>query len=165
MIIPAHEPNAGIPPDSRFRSGSATSKAVASFHIVVYSPPGITSPSTAVSSSGRRTLTGVAPVCASARRCSTTSPCNARTPTTGTEPTDNLPDGSPLTLRVIATPSPAGTPQPSAVFHTAPPARWYRPGAGDLGLRLRGGGLRLLGRLLASGRGLALRPAGGLPLA
>src|SRR6185437_12490171 len=92
MIIPAQEPNAGIPPDSRLRSGSATSKAVVSFHIVVDSPPGITSPSTADSSSGRRTLTGVAPVRASARRCSATSPCNARTPTTGADPTENLRD-------------------------------------------------------------------------
>src|SRR5262249_44062533 len=86
MIIPAQEPNAGIPPDSRLRSGSATSNAVLSFHMVVDSPPGITRPSTAASSSGRRTRSGAAPVSASARRCSTTSPCSARTPMTGADP-------------------------------------------------------------------------------
>ena len=48
MIIPAQDPNAGIPPAIRLRSGSSMSKATASFHIVVDSPPGMISPSTAV---------------------------------------------------------------------------------------------------------------------
>src|ERR1039457_5411443 len=83
MIMPAHDPNAGIPALIRFRSGSIRSKITASFHIVVDSPPGMTSPSTASSSSGRRTGTADAPTTASAARCSDTSPCSASTPTTG----------------------------------------------------------------------------------
>ena len=45
--------------------------------------PGITSPSTAASSSGRRTVTASAPCSRSAARCSRTSPCRASTPMTG----------------------------------------------------------------------------------
>src|ERR1700730_11327857 len=83
MIMPAQEPNVGIPPLIRLRSGSIRSKMTASFHIVVDSPPGMIRPSTASSSSGLRTGTGRAPTAASADTCSDTSPCSASTPTTG----------------------------------------------------------------------------------
>src|SRR5262249_36492864 len=58
MIIPAQEPNTGSPAPTRLRSGSIRSEIAASFHIVVDSPPGMTSPSTSSSSSARRTVTG-----------------------------------------------------------------------------------------------------------
>src|SRR6266853_1555484 len=100
MIIPAHEPNAGIPPDSRLRSGSATSKAVASFHIVVDSPPGITSPSTAASSSGRRTqMLHDVPL----QREYPDDRCRPHDRTSVTHPT--------LTSRVVTTANPARTPR------------------------------------------------------
>src|SRR5260221_6339466 len=83
MIIPAQEPNAGMPAPRRLRSGSIRSKITASFHIVVDSPPGITSPSTPSSSPGLRTGTGRAPAARSAARCSATSPCSASTPMAG----------------------------------------------------------------------------------
>src|SRR5258708_11169495 len=83
MIIPAQEPNAGMPELSRLRSGSIRSKITASFHIVVDSPPGITSPSTPSSSPGLRTGTGREPAARSAARCSATSPCSASTPMAG----------------------------------------------------------------------------------
>src|SRR5450755_768356 len=83
MIIPAQEPNAGRPADSILRTGSSMSKETASRQRVVDSPPGITSPSTDSSSSGRRTAMARAPACPSARTCSRTSPCRARTPMSG----------------------------------------------------------------------------------
>ncbi len=45
MISPAHEPNAGRPSAMSLRIGSSRSNAVASFHSVVDSPPGMTRPS------------------------------------------------------------------------------------------------------------------------
>ena len=74
MIIPAQEPNTGMPALIRLRSGSTSSKIAASFQIVVDSPPGMIRPSTAASSAGRRTGTGRAPAAVIARRCSATSP-------------------------------------------------------------------------------------------
>src|SRR5690606_34431539 len=50
------------------------------------SPPGITSPATVSSSSGRRTATVSAPSSFSTARCSRTSPWSARTPTLGALP-------------------------------------------------------------------------------
>src|SRR6185437_14574854 len=84
MISPAHEPNAGMPPAISLRIGSSRSNAVASFHRVVDSPPGMTSPSAASISVRRRTGVAVAPASSSARRCSRTSPCRASTPMAGT---------------------------------------------------------------------------------
>ena len=55
MISPAQEPKAGMPPAISLRSGSSSSNAVASFHSVVDSPPGMTRPSTASISLRRRT--------------------------------------------------------------------------------------------------------------
>src|SRR5262249_41849239 len=80
MIIPAQDPNAHIPEPIRLRSGSIRSKITASFHIVVDSPPGMTSPSTRSSSSARRTVPGRAPAADSAPPCSAMSPCNTATP-------------------------------------------------------------------------------------
>ncbi len=60
-IMPAQVPNAGIPAAILERSGSISSKIRASLAIVVDSPPGRTSPSTAASSDSRRTATGRAP--------------------------------------------------------------------------------------------------------
>ena len=91
MIIPAQEPNAGIPAAIRLRTGSINSNAVASFHIVVDSPPGMTRPSTASSSYGRLIAAGWAPAALSARTCSRTSPCRASTPMTGLVDTGNPP--------------------------------------------------------------------------
>ncbi len=45
MISPAHEPKAGMPSAMSLRTGSSRSNAVASFHSVVDSPPGMTRPS------------------------------------------------------------------------------------------------------------------------
>src|SRR5215470_5767607 len=81
MIIPAHDPNTGIPAPIRSRSGGTRPKIAASFQIVVDSPPGMISPSTTSSSAGRRTATGRPPAAVIARRCSATSPCRASTPT------------------------------------------------------------------------------------
>ena len=61
MIIPAQVPNIGIPSSTRLRSGSSRSKIRASLDIVVDSPPGMTSPSQASSSAGRRTADGRSP--------------------------------------------------------------------------------------------------------
>ena len=58
MIIPAQVPNVGMPAAIRLRSGSNRSNVRASLAIVVDSPPGITSPSHASSSAGRRTAIG-----------------------------------------------------------------------------------------------------------
>ena len=55
MIIPAQVPNVGMPDAIRLRSGSNSSNVRASLAIVVDSPPGMTSPSHASSSDGRRT--------------------------------------------------------------------------------------------------------------
>ena len=55
MIIPAQVPNVGMPDAIRLRSGSNSSNVRASLAIVVDSPPGITRPSQASSSAGRRT--------------------------------------------------------------------------------------------------------------
>src|SRR5215475_6894263 len=90
MIIPAQDPNTGRPAPTRLRSGSIRSKITASFHIVVDSPPGMTSASMSSSSSARRTVTGLAPKADSARACSATSPCKPSTPMTGPDPTSNL---------------------------------------------------------------------------
>ena len=51
--------------------------------MVVDSPPGMTSASTASSSARRRTVVASAPASRSAARCSRVSPCSARTPTRG----------------------------------------------------------------------------------
>lgn len=83
MISPAQVPYTGIPPPTRVRSGSSIPKSTASLDMVVDSPPGITSPSTASSSPGRRTVLASAPADVSAARCSRTSPWSARTPITG----------------------------------------------------------------------------------
>ena len=61
MIIPAQVPNAGIPAAIRCCSGSNRSKMRASLAIVVDSPPGMTSPSQASSSAGRRTARAAKP--------------------------------------------------------------------------------------------------------
>ena len=53
---------------------------IASFEIVVDSPPGIASASTPASSWGVRTSTGDAPISANTRACSRKSPWRARTP-------------------------------------------------------------------------------------
>src|SRR5436190_9173793 len=88
-IIPAQEPNAGMPSPTRFCSGSSSSKVTSSLPIVVDSPPGMTTASTCSSSSGRRTRTASTSQDVSAARCSRTSPCNASTPIVGalTSPT------------------------------------------------------------------------------
>src|SRR5581483_7548938 len=82
MIIPAHEPKAGMPSLRRLAMGSNRSNATASFHSVVDSPPGMISPSTRSSSAGRRTAIAVAPASVTARACSGTSPWRASTPIT-----------------------------------------------------------------------------------
>ena len=96
MIIPAHEPYTGIPAAIRSRSGPCSPNARTSLSIVVDSPPGITRPSTAATSSGRRTVVARAPLAARAARCSRTSPWTARTPmwgmpVTGDDATARLP--------------------------------------------------------------------------
>ena len=58
-IIPAQEPYTGSPARTAARSGSMSPKRTASLPIVVDSPPGSTRPSTAASSSGRRTGTAI----------------------------------------------------------------------------------------------------------
>src|SRR3954470_72988 len=80
-IIPAHVPNAGIPPRSRSATGSLSSDVTSRRFIVVDSPPGRTRALTAARCSGRRTSTGSAPSSARIWACSRTSPCSARTPT------------------------------------------------------------------------------------
>src|SRR5690606_14836059 len=85
-INPAHVPYTGMPPAMRLRRGSATPKERLSLSITLDSPPGITSPATVSSSSGRRTVTASAPSSCSTARCSRTSPCSARTPTLGALP-------------------------------------------------------------------------------
>src|SRR6202000_966874 len=67
MIMPAQEPRAGGREDRTLRSGSSISKDAASRHSVVDSPPGMISPSTDSSSSGRRTRGGRAPAARTGR--------------------------------------------------------------------------------------------------
>src|ERR1035441_9605017 len=110
MIIPAQHPNAGSPAAVSLRSGSRTSKATDSRHSVVDSPPGITRPSTRLSSPARRTGTGSAPTACSARRCSGTSPCRARTPSTGgiSPPSKSSRIGTVIIRRQLSTITSAG---------------------------------------------------------
>ena len=61
----------------------SSSKIRASLAIVVDSPPGITSPSQASSSAGRRTARASQPSPRRTARCSRTSPCSASTPILG----------------------------------------------------------------------------------
>src|SRR3954447_24802601 len=82
-IMPAHDPNAGMPPATRFCSGSSRSNVTSSLPIVVDSPPGTTIASTESSSWGRRTRTARAPAASRTATCSRTSPCNASTPMVG----------------------------------------------------------------------------------
>src|SRR2546429_685542 len=82
MIMPAHDPYAGIPPPIRLRIGSASPNSTDSLLMVVDSPPGMTSASTSSSSPGRRTGRATTSHSARAYRCSRTSPCRASTPTT-----------------------------------------------------------------------------------
>ena len=84
-IIPAQVPRTGSPSRIRARSGSSSSKVRASRTIVVDSPPGSTSASTAASSSGRRTRVVATPRRSRAATCSRTSPWRASTPTSGDE--------------------------------------------------------------------------------
>src|SRR5205823_10693580 len=69
-----------MPSASRLRTGSNISNTVASFHIAVDSPPGMTRASTASRSDGRRTSTVRAPTASSAAACSRKSPWSASTP-------------------------------------------------------------------------------------
>ena len=81
-IMPAQVPKIGR---SNERIASSSPYSVASFVIVVDSPPGITSPSSPSSCSGSRTSTTSAPS-PEARACSRNAPCSARTPIRGRRP-------------------------------------------------------------------------------
>src|SRR5215211_280112 len=79
-IIPAHVPRIGRPTSKWVRiAGSRPSRSIACA-IVVLSPPGITSPSSSLSSSGVRTSIGSAPSERSTSACAKKSPWLASTP-------------------------------------------------------------------------------------
>src|SRR5690554_1445558 len=78
-MAPAHVPQMGFSLPNALR-GSIKLKAVASFPMVVDSPPGIISPSRPSRCSGRRTSTASTPMRRSMAMCSMKAPCNAKTP-------------------------------------------------------------------------------------
>src|SRR5690606_778904 len=151
-ISPAHVPYTGMPPAMRLRRGSATPKERLSLSITLDSPPGITSPETVSSSSGRRTVTASAPSSRSTARCSRTSPCSARTPTLGALPATL---GETVRRRKVG--------HVDADHGLAQPARGIRDHARVVeerrGLHDRGGALRGLPRLEDAGSDeYAVRP-------
>src|SRR6266550_8503554 len=79
-IAPAHVPHTGIPSATRSFSLSMIPYWLASFPIVVLSPPGMISASTSSSCSGLRTSTPSTPSRSSVARCSAKSPWRPRTP-------------------------------------------------------------------------------------
>src|SRR4051794_36677072 len=83
MIIPAHVPNTGVPPEAKARSGSARPSRSIPSVITVDSPPGMSRPSSPSRSPGTRTSRTSAPRSRRIRAWASTSPWRASTPTTG----------------------------------------------------------------------------------
>src|SRR5947207_251657 len=79
-IAPAHVPHTGMPSATRSLSLSMIPYWLASFPIVVLSPPGMINASISSSCSGLRTSTPSTPSRSSVARCSAKSPWRPRTP-------------------------------------------------------------------------------------